>query len=661
MINFKSFLTEEETVKPTKLGHLTHAHRSMFVFAKPRKDDQGNEVEPTDEEKAMGGHAGIASTDEMLRHIHDHLRGKGTPAGVTVSEKMEGAPSFLVRKNGGVTSVGYKGAAGKEDKLASSHEDIDRLYGHAPGLADKMHRLLDHAGKILPDSPKIYQGDYMGDEDELQNEGAHHTTQPNSIKYHLGKDTPEGMKAKRAKVMFSLHTQYGPQGAEPIDKKTRDSFGDHPDVYHMDPTANVNAQNYTPEEQAEFASHMENARQAYGKIKDDNAYSEGNGFDDFMRRHGNDIESHINDSIRNNGTPSVEGYTDFLNRKAAKRIEGLKSQKGRDAASSAHADNVADVMANQHHIKNALELMGHFQNAQEVLRKVAAKNSPYATSIDGQATEGEGLVAAKKQKDGTTSMLKIANPFFTQRNLQGIGRISQAKGQQVNEEVQAQPPGDHGVVIGGFSPFTSGHNSVVDQMKKGKHSSVNVFTTEATSRPIPVANKVGYIQRATGPGVNVASTKTPFHALSQMYAAGKRGSVTLYGGSDRAGIADQLKKYRGIQGPHGFYDFDIKFKQVGADRDPNAAGLAGVSGTKARASKSPEELKQYLPKASHPEAENIYNDINTPIVKPKKLKEEMVPVPTMGDAPKVAELSAAGAAQESGPKRIKFKEFKKAK
>jgi nicotinamide mononucleotide adenylyltransferase len=684
MIKFKSFLTEaEETVKPTKLGHLTHAHRSMFVFAKPRKDEQGNAVEPTDEEKSMGGHAGIATTDEMLKHIHDHLRGKGTPAGVTVSEKMEGAPSFLVRKRGGVTSVGYKGAAGKEDKLATSHEDIDRLYGHAPGLADKMHKLYDHAGKILPDSDKILQGDYLGDEDELQNEGAHHTTQPNSMKYHFGKDTPEGMKAKRAKVIFSLHTQYGPNGAEPIDKKTRASFMDHPDVYHMDPTANVNAQNYTPEEQSEFAMHMENARKAYGKIKDDNAYSEGNGFDDFMRRHGNDIESHINDSIRNNGTPSVEGYTDLLNRKAAKRIEGLKSQKGRDAASSAHADNVADVMGNQHHIKNALELMGHFQNAQEVLRKVAAKNSPYATSIDGQPTEGEGLVVAKKNKDGTTTMNKVANPTFTQRNLQGAGRISQAQKapQQVQEETA--PATTEGkaawVMPGRFQPVHQGHvqgamDSAASAKKAGASFHVLATHTHNRDNPLTPEQKIEHV-RSSMPGIDVRQTSSDspsiLHHVSKLYREGVR-NLTVVGGPEREqGHLDLLRKYAGVEGPHGFYGDDMKISSASTGaRDPDAEGAVGASGTAMKKHAENNDFGKFStmasPYQSTEQKRKMFDDIRSgqakfPAKKTKALKEEMVPVPNQGNSPSVAELSAAGAAQESGPKRMKFKDFKKDK
>jgi len=173
--------------------------------------------------------------------------------------------------------------------------------------------------------------------------------------------------------------------------------------------------------------------------------------------------------------------------------------------------------------------------------------------------------------------------------------------------------GDHAVMVGGMSPFTTGHQSVVHQMHRGKHTSVNVYTTQATTRPIPAVKKVGYISKAVPQNTNVASTVTPLHALSHMYSEGKRGHVTFYGGSDRANIAERLRTYNGKQGGHGYYKFDsITFKQVGQERSDKAEGLAGVSGSKARASKSPEELKNYIPKELHKDATNIFNDINAP-------------------------------------------------
>lgn len=672
MLNFKNFITEaEETVKPTKLGHLTHAHRMMFVFPKQGKDENGNPIPLSDEEKSMGGHSGIGTTDEHLNYLHDYLRGAKLPASVNVGEKMEGAPSFLIRKNGGVTSVGYKGAAGKEDKLASSHEDIDRLYGHAPGLADKMHRLLDHGGKMLPDSSKIYQGDYMGDDSELQSEGSHHTTQPNSIKYHFGKDTPEGMKAKRAKVMFSLHTQYGPNGAEPIDKKTRESFGDHPDVYHMDPTVNVNPQNYTPAEQAEYSSHMAAAKKEYSKMKPES--------DDFFRQHGADIESHINNSIRQGVEPSVEGFVQHLNNKSAKKIEKLKSQKARDAESQRHSDAISNVMENQHHLVGGLKLAQHFQNAQEVLRKVAAKNSPYATSVEGTPTEGEGLVVSKKNKDGTTTMSKVVNPFFTQRNLQGAGRISQVQQapQQVQEETAAPAGKAAWVMPGRFQPVQQGHVAGAMASQKAAEAagaSFHVLATHTHNRdnPLTPEQKMEHLRTAM-PGVDIRQTSSDspsiLHHASKLHREGIT-DLTVVGGPEREqGHLDLLRKYNGVEGPHDYYNFNsINSGSTGA-REAGAAGAVGASGTDMKKHAENNDFGSFSamasPNQTPEQKKKMFDDVRAgqakfPAKKVRALKEDTVPVPNPGNAPSVAELSASGTS-ESGPKRIKFKEFKIAK
>lgn len=169
----------------------------------------------------------------------------------------------------------------------------------------------------------------------------------------------------------------------------------------------------------------------------------------------------------------------------------------------------------------------------------------------------------------------------------------------------------HAITTGGFSPFTSGHNSVSDEMKKGGHSSVNIFTTKSSRRPIAVEKKVKYIQTAVGPDVNVDSTVTPLHAAAQLYASGKRGKLVVYGGSDRTEIADRLRDYNNKESKHGFYNFDsIEFKQVGGERKEGAKGMAGVSGSAARKAKNPTQLKKFLPKALHPHAEDIFKDIH---------------------------------------------------
>jgi dephospho-CoA kinase len=174
----------------------------------------------------------------------------------------------------------------------------------------------------------------------------------------------------------------------------------------------------------------------------------------------------------------------------------------------------------------------------------------------------------------------------------------------------------HAMLVGGFSPFTKGHDENVNQMKSGEHTSVNVFTTQSARRPISAEKKVEYIKTAVGSDVNVDTTVTPLHAASQVYSSGKRGKLVIYGGSDRSSIADRIRDYNNKEGKHGFYKFDdIEFKQVGGERKQGAKGLAGISGTAARNAKNPRELKKFLPKALHPHAEDIF----------KELKEEVCP------------------------------------
>jgi len=181
--------------------------------------------------------------------------------------------------------------------------------------------------------------------------------------------------------------------------------------------------------------------------------------------------------------------------------------------------------------------------------------------------------------------------------------------------IKEEKEGSHAFTIGGFSPFTLGHDSVVNHMKDQKHTTVNVFTTTSAKRPIAAEKKVGYIKKAVGPGVNVGTAQTPIHAASELYKSGKRGHLVFYGGSDRAEIADRVKMYNGKEGKHGFYNFkSVSFKQVGSERKEGSKGLAGISGTAARASKSPEELKKYLPKALHPHAKSIFKDINEQLI-----------------------------------------------
>lgn len=628
MFNFKTYLNESKSVDQTSAQrtHLEHGPDRVF-----------------------DGHEGVAEVDDHNRKFARFLSGD-KKSGLYVSRKIDGAPAVHVIKNeDGTYSVATKGLFNKDPKKYSSEEEIDKEYGEkSPELGQILKQTLRHAHKTMPDNMKpgeIVKGDILfanGTQRGLQKGKGFVKAQPNLLGYKFPADSQEGRDAAAAQLGVVWHTKFDRKGqASAITPEERAQFKRSTDVFTMNPDVQPNAANFTPEERAEFENHMENARQTYGKIKPE-AY-------DTLGGHSATLRTHINQTVPKGIVPTFDSYVDFLNARHQKDVDKVKTPAAKEKKVQAHGEMMQQLHGSRKDLEHILALHGHMERAKDVLGRVADKSRSYAVELpNGAATNDEGYVTTNKK---TGSAQKVVNrPEFTIQNQQygAIGQARAAAQQPVNESKEEEA-GDHAAIVGGFAPFTTGHESVVNSAKAGKHKSVNVFTTQATkARGMPAERKAGYIQRAVGPDVNVGITKTPFHALSDMWASGKRGTVTLYGGSDRSGLAQQLHNYKGVEGRHGYHGFDVKFQQVGGERDSNASGLAGVSGSKARASKTPEELKQYLPKASHPEAQDIFNDMNTKLV-----KEETGYVPNEGNAAPMAELGARGAPTESGPKKKK--------
>lgn len=594
----------------------------FYNFILEQAEDQPNTQKhlPNATEHALSGHEGVGKTDAVLRGLHNYLLGKSKNVPNRVETKIDGAPAFHIGKDKeGRVFVATKSLYNKDPKINYTEEDVDRNHGHAPGLAAALKEVLKHAHKVLPADMKpgeMYKGDLMFSKGEkgLKKDGEFVSAQPNLLKYMWPKGTAEAEKASNSKIGFALHTMFDKNGnAQPISNKQREKFVDHPDVFNYDPRMEANPQNYSPEDQRAFETHMENARKTYSGIKPD-VYDRLAGHDQHMLQF-------INNRVRNGqeGSGTVDEYMDFLNAKANKDIDSVKTAQAKERKTQKHAALMQQVAANSKDAQKILDLHGHFQAAKHALIDVMDKNSKETIQYpDGSPGHHEGAVIT--MPNGEQHKVTDQRPTgFASRNLSGQGAIAGAAKKKLTEyfrskknlvEAVEEPEGDHAMIIGGFSPPTKGHESVFNQASQAGHNSVNIYTTESSRRPIPASDKVGYIKKVA-PQANVNTTKNAFEAMSHLYSSGKRGNVTIYGGSDRAGMADQLKKYNGVKGPHGFFQFNkIDFKQVGGERSDDAAGLSGVSGSKARKSKSPEELKNYLPKALHKDAGKIFNQIN---------------------------------------------------
>ena len=452
MLNFTTYITEEEAAgKEAKQTHLPHL------------------TEP-----ALHGHEGVGRTDSILRSLHNYLIGsrRGTPQ--RVEKKIDGAPAFHIgRDNDGRIFVATKSLFNKNPKINYTEEDIQRNHGHAPGLVSALTSVLNHGHKVLPPDMKpgeMYKGDFLfgGEGKPLQDEGEHLSAQPNLLKYKWAKDSPEAARAANSKVGVAIHTFFNKKGeAQPISEKQRAKFVDHPDVFNYDPTVSINPQNYTPEEQRAFEGHMENARKSYSRTPPE-VY-------DRLAGHGDSMTAFINSRVRNGqqGSGKVEDYLDFLNKKATKDIDSVKTQASKDSKTKKHAAIMQQVISNSKDAQHILDMHNHFQNAKHLLLGVMNKNSSEAVEMpNGKPTGHEGFVVTDKDGFQSKGVNQEDLEGFAHSNLAGMGAIGGAKKQQVAESLGATTSKEHYPIHSAF------RRSVHIQPRSG-------------SKQIPVRTSVG--------------------------------------------------------------------------------------------------------------------------------------------------------------------------
>ena len=175
---------------------------------------------------------------------------------------------------------------------------------------------------------------------------------------------------------------------------------------------------------------------------------------------------------------------------------------------------------------------------------------------------------------------------------------------------------------GRFQPVSKGHEQVINKVHEvaKEHNADALIVashSEGTSKdPLPVKAKVGYLKHVVPKGTEVvgASKESPtfLHAAAKIHGQGYK-HLVMVAGSDRVGEYHKLlHKYNNVAGKHGHYNFkSIKVVSAG-QRDPDAEGVEGMSGTKMRAHARAGEMKEFksgLPKALHPHAEEIANYI----------------------------------------------------
>jgi hypothetical protein len=589
MLNFLDFLTEDVAAEGAKLKHITHAEdRPLFHGAE-----------------------GFNHAYDALHGAHYHTKAGAQSNKLTM--KYDGSPSIVYghHPENGKFFVASKSAFNKNPKLNYTPEDVEKNHGHAPGLVEKLKAGLEHLPKVAP-KEGVYQGDMMFTKPDLKkHKDGKVSFTPNTITYTAKGDKAESIK--KAKVGVVTHTKYTGTTLSNMHASgdvNEGDFGHHPDVFHHTASYDSSGANYSKSSQDKVLSELSKAK-AIHERHGDKMYKA-------ISMHGGEaghLGTYINQTVRDGSTPSADGLKDHIAGKYEKIIGKLKTEKSQTAKMDELKGHLDHIKKNQDHYENALKMHGHLANAKnELVKTLESNEGSYEHAIGGEASKPEGFVYNHTHK-GVTEPTKLVNraEFARQNLLKARTPSNAAETKDVH----------HVLAYGRMNPPTAGHEEVVKQIKdtaksvKGGHTLIlsHSHNTKDGKNPLDPETKLKHARNAfPGTNIEVASKDKPtvLQHASDLHSKGVT-HLHFVGGSDRKPMHELLKKYNGVKGAHGYYNFkSIDFHSSG-ERDDNAKGVAGISGTKLRELASAGKKKEFhshLSSQMKPEhKDDLYNDL----------------------------------------------------
>ncbi len=272
------------------------------------------------------GFDGYLLARAFLMELLETLKGN-SKSKVQTSVKWDGAPAIFagINPENGKFFVGTKSIFNKEPKINYTPQDILDNHGHAPGLVDKLTKAL----KYLPSLgiKKILQGDFMFDDEMLEvveiDGEPHYRFKPNTIVYAVPVDSEIGREIGQSKFGIVFHTTYdsldsGASYGADVSNLNRPPGIWFDDAFFTDDTGTVTL---TDEEESAVRSLIKQADTGNNKIDYNGVPS------DFLN-------IYINNEIRQgqfleNPKESYEGFLSWYQSRIEKKIDSLKTEKGR--------------------------------------------------------------------------------------------------------------------------------------------------------------------------------------------------------------------------------------------------------------------------------------------------------------------------------------------
>lgn len=603
MISFQYFLSEA-VASEDKLKHLEHA----------------------EDHPINAGKEGYMHAAKTLHAVHQAMSGGGKDAHITT--KYDGSPSIVFghHPTTGKFFVASKSAFNKDPKINYSPEDIEKNHGNVPGLAEKLKHALKHLPKIAPDKG-VYQGDVMhSGKSDVKSNGDEYHFKPNTITYGVKKTSPEGRKIEQSKFGLVVHTQYKGKDFESMKadfKPDFNKFKEHSDVHMIKPTIDATKAAFNKKTSDEFHTHMNNAEAVHQRIMKDKGY-------DAIQQHQENLKTYINKTVREGTTPSVAGYKEHVQQKGQKDLDKLKTAAGKATRQKALDLSMKQIDQHKKHLTNALELHSHIQKAKNTLihaiePAVKGDFTTYKTDPEGklQPTKSEGSVVTI---DGRPTKL-VDRADFSAANFAARPRPGDAPKEMTDKNVpkeKKQQEEKHGVLaFGRMNPPTSGHAKVAEKVQEvakrnnADHKIVLSASQDAKKNPLSTDEKVKHALRVFPKGSHVVAADkdkpTILHQAVEMHKAGIK-HLHVVAGSDRQHeMQALLDKYNGKKEKHGEYNFKSITVHSSGERDPDAEGDTGISGTKMREHAAKGNFKEFrkgIPAhVSDAHAKEMMNDV----------------------------------------------------
>ena len=342
------------------------------------------------------GEEGYEMARSFLLEMIKVLRGDGDTK-VSTSVKWDGAPAIFagINPDNGKFFVGTKSIFNKDPKINYTLEDIKQNHGHAPGLVDKLNKALYYLPSL--GIKKILQGDFMFDDGMLEvidiDGESHYRFKPNTIIYAVPVNSKLGQQIGNAKFGIVFHTTYN-------DLKSGASFG--ADVSRLKRRSDVWFDDaFFKNDTGTVTLTDDDEERVITLVTQADAVNRNINYEDIPLAK---MNIYLNSEIRggvfaDDAQGSYQGFVEWNQNRLTKRINKLKSEKGKQRAMATGTAELEAIERSKDNILNVFRLSRLLFEAKNVFIE-KYNNAVYATkhfvddgSGDLKVTNPEGYVA----------------------------------------------------------------------------------------------------------------------------------------------------------------------------------------------------------------------------------------------------------------------------